>query len=280
MIHIITDSSSDISVQQAEKLGVHIIPLSITFGDKTYKEGVEITPEAFYQRLAISKHLPSTSQPSPESFIPLFTEIRDAGDSAVVILLSGKLSGTVQSAMIARQIVDCPDIHIVDSKNVAVGIRLLVDQAVALRESGLTAEALAAQLAEMADRVIFFAMVDTLEYLYKGGRLSRTAKIAGTLLGFKPIIEITDGELKLRGKGRGVKHALEKLLDLLDERAAIVPGTPYYFGYTALEEKCTLLRQMFRERRSVPREIIAPVGCAIGTHAGPGACVVCYLAQK
>ena len=144
----------------------------------------------------------------------------------------------------------------------------------------MDAAEIAAQVTEMADRVVLMAMVDTLEYLYKGGRLSRTAKIAGTLLGFKPIIEIADGELKLLGKGRGVKHTLDKLLDLMDERRSAVPGSTYYYGYTAVEEKCNLLRQMAAQRRHIAREVVSSVGCAIGTHAGPGACVICYLALK
>ena len=280
MIRIITDSTSDIDAKLARELDVEVVPLNVTFGDKTYKDGVEISTDAFYQRLAISNHLPTTSQPSPEEFLPLFTAVKEAGDSAVVILLTAKLSGTVQSAMIAKQMVDHPEIHIVDSKSATVGIRLLVDQAVAMRAEGLSAAEIAARLEDMRERVVLMAMVDTLEYLYKGGRLSRTAKIAGTLLGFKPIIELRDGELALLGKGRGVKHALEKLLDLADERPSAIPGSTYYFGYTATDDKCTLLRQMAGERHHITSQVISPVGSVIGTHAGPGACVICYLTVK
>ena len=133
---------------------------------------------------------------------------------------------------------------------------LTLDYAVKLRDRGCSGQEIAEALRELQPRVKVFASMDTLEYLYKGGRLSRTAKIAGTLLGFKPIIEIADGELKLLGKGRGVKHTLDKLLDLLDERRSAVPGSTYYYGYTAVEEKCNLLRQMAAQRRHIAREVV------------------------
>lgn len=277
MIKIITDSTSDISTQQAKDMGVEVIPLSIAFGDESYKDGIDIDIADFYEKLAGSKNLPSTSQPSPDDFLPIFNSIMESGDSAVCILLSGKLSGTVQSATIAKQIVAYPDIHIVDSKNAAVGIRILVDQAIKMREDGMDASSIADTLLGLVDRVKFYAMVDTLEYLYKGGRLSRTAKIAGTFLGFKPVLELKDGELKLLGKARGVKRALELLLDYVDKSPALEPGVPYYFGYTATTDKCDILRAMAHKRYSFDNECISPVGGAIGTHGGPGACVIGYL---
>ncbi|MGI6028722.1 MAG: DegV family protein [Candidatus Heteroscillospira sp.] len=279
MVRIITDSSSDITLNRAKELDIQVIPLTVTFDGTSYLDGVEISADAFYQKLASSKELPTTSQPSPEAFIPLFTEIKEKGDSAVVILLSGALSGTCQSATIARQMVGCADIHIVDSKNVTVGLQALVDQALEMRAQGLSAAGIAEKLSEMAERVVLLAMVDTLEYLYKGGRLSRTAKIAGTLLGFKPIITISDGAVKLLGRGRGAKNTIEKLLDISDDGAAIVPGSNCYFGYTGHDERCTQLIELATQRRNIQKYTVTSVGGAIGTHAGPGACVLCYLSE-
>lgn len=280
MVRIITDSTSDISPEEAEKLGVEVVPMGIVFGEQSYRDGIDISHNEFYQRLTSSKELPTTSQPSPDDFIPLFRDAKAKGDEVVAILLSSKLSGTLQTAVIARDIVGTGGIHIVDSGSVAVGLRLLVDLALKLRELGMSADDMASAISDAARRIRFLALVDTLEYLYRGGRLSRTARIAGGFLGFKPVIALEDGEIKLSGKARGVKRGLAAIMDIVDSLPNPVSDLPVYYGYTGDSEKCDMLREISADRFSAYETRVTSVGCAIGTHAGPGACVLGFISEK
>ena len=280
MVKIITDSTSDITREQAKAMNIEIVPLRVLFGEKVYMDGVDLSSEEFYELLDKAKVMPTTSQPSPEDFLPFFNTAAENGDSVVVILISSKLSGTLQSALIAKEITGYNDIHIIDSNSTIVGLRLLVEQAVQMRDNGMSADEIATNIMDMSQRVVLYALVDTLEYLYKGGRLSRAAKIAGTLLGFKPIITLKDGELSLLGKARGTKSALTTLLEYLDNSPAAQPGVPFYFGYTAIPEKCNMLRELATEKYKIESSRVCPVGSTVGTHVGPGACIIVYLAIK
>ena len=281
MVRIITDSTSDILPAEAARLGIDRVPLKVIFGDTAYLEGIDLSMEEFYRRLAAATTLPTTSQPGPADFLPAFEAVRDAGDSAVVILLSGALSGTVQSAVIAKEMAVYDPIYIVDSRTTILGLRLLVEYALRLRETGMDAAAIAATLEEAKRRVVLLATLDTLDYLYMGGRLSRAGKIAGTLLNFKPVITLKDGKLEVVGKGRGVPRAIETIFDAMDKLPEPDTTTaPIYFGYTAVTDKVELLREEACRRYGFPRYDLYPVGCVIGTHAGPGACVITYLAQS
>ncbi len=276
-IRIITDSTSDISREQAEKLGVSVIPLKVIFGDTEYREGVDITIEGFYERLIHSEKLPTTSQPSPEDFMRSFLSAKEAGDSVLVILIAGKLSGTVQSASIAKDLVEYDDIHIIDSTNTIMGLRLLVEHAVKLRDLGTDVKEIAGILEELKERIVFLAMVDTLEYLHKGGRLSKSSAILGSLLNFKPIITLKDGAIGVLGKERGANKAIARLLEFIDEQGTIDTRFPVYFGYTAEESKARLLMDSAVNKYHLSESGLYPVGCVVGTHAGPGACVITYI---
>lgn len=276
-IRIITDSTSDISAAQAKQLGVTIIPLKVIFGDKEYREGVEISMEGFYEKLVKEEKLPTTSQPSPDDFLKSFLEAKEARDSVVVILISGKLSGTVQSAVIAKEMAEYEDIHIVDSQTTITGLRFLVEHAVRLREEGKSAVEIILALEELKDRIVLLAMVDTLEYLYKGGRLSKSSAILGSLLRFKPIITVKDGVIGVVAKERGTNKGIAKMLECIEERGAIDNTYPLYFGYTAEDSKTRLLRESVKERFGDTNSALHPVGCVVGTHAGPGACVITYI---
>lgn len=278
MVRIITDSTSDISPQEAEQRGIGLIPLKVIFGNETFREGIDIGMEEFYQRLTAAEQLPTTSQPSPADFLPLFEEAKAAGEGAVVILISGKLSGTVQSALIAKEMVEGGDIHIVDSGTTITALRLLVERAVSLREAGWGATEIAAELEQLRGRVGLLAIVDTLEYLYRGGRLSKTGKIAGSLLNLKPVITIEDGALRVVGKARGLNKAIKLVLEELAGERAMDKSFPAYFGYTRDSGPCERFQALAgegdRDLLLAPR---FPVGCVVGTHAGPGACVITYI---
>ncbi len=278
-IRIITDSTSDISAVQAKELGVTIIPLKVIFGDKEYKEGLEITMEGFYDKLVKADKLPTTSQPSPDDFLASFLEAKNANDSVIVILISGKLSGTVQSATIAKDLAEYEDIHIVDSQITITGLRFLVEYAVKLSREGKSASEIVPILEDVKDRIVLLAMVDTLEYLHKGGRLSKSSAILGSLLKFKPIITLQDGVIGVVGKERGTNKGIAKMLEIMEERGQIDHNYPIYYGYTAEDSKTKQLMESVKERYGVKESSIHPVGCVVGTHAGPGACVITYISK-
>jgi DegV family protein with EDD domain len=276
-VRIITDSTSDISLAEAKQLDITIVPLKVIFGDKEYKEGIEITIDGFYEKLVQSEKLPTTSQPSPDDFLGYFQQAKEAGDSVVVVLIAGKLSGTLQSATIAKEMADYSDIYIVDSLNAITGLRILVDHAVKLRSQGTGAEQIAKTLEVLKDKVVLLAMVDTLEYLHKGGRLSKSSAILGSLLKFKPIITLKDGAIGVVGKERGTNKGIAKILDTVDEYGSIDQDYPVFFGYTAEDSKTLMLKEKVVEKYSLKQTQMFPVGCVVGTHVGPGACVITYI---
>mgnify|MGYP001861192885 CR=1 FL=1 len=207
MIRIITDSTADFPQNEAQALGLRVIPLQVNIDGEMYRDGLDLEPESFYEMLAEAKNLPTTSQPSPEQFLTEFEQAKQAGDEVVCITLSGELSGTLQSAMIAREEVGYAPIHIVDSRNVTLAEQLLVRRACNLASAGLTAADITQDLEAARERIRLLAIVDTLKYLHKGGRLSGAAALAGGLLGVKPVVGITDGKLGMMGKARGMAGA-------------------------------------------------------------------------
>ncbi len=276
-IRIITDSTSDISREQAEALNITLVPLKVIFGDHEYKEGVEITIDGFYEKLVQSEKLPTTSQPAPDDFLKYFNEAKAAGDSVIIMLIAGKLSGTVQSATIAKDMADYEDIYIIDSNTAITGLRILVEYAVKMRAEGKGAAEIAATIESLKDRVVLLAMVDTLEYLHKGGRLSKSSAILGTLLKFKPVITLKDGAIGVVGKERGVNKGIAKILESINEFGEIDLTYPVNLGYTAEDSKCILLKEKLEEKYKSKNFRMFPVGCVVGTHVGPGACVLTYI---
>jgi DegV family protein with EDD domain len=278
-VRIITDSTSDISLEQAKQLGVAIVPLKVIFGEKEYKEGIEITIDGFYEKLVKSDKLPTTSQPSPDDFLSYFNQAKEEGDSVVVILIAGKLSGTLQSATIAKDMADYKEIYIVDSLSAITGLRLLIEHAVKLSKQGKSAAQIAEEIENLKGRIVLLAMVDTLEYLHKGGRLSKSSAIIGSLLKFKPIITLKDGAIGVVGKERGTNKGIAKILETIDEVGVMDQNYPVYFGYTAEDSKTLLLKEKVVEKYALKHSQMYPVGCVVGTHVGPGACVITYIKQ-
>ena len=204
-IRIIVDSTADLSRECRER--VTAVPLTVHFGEKEYLDGVSITPEHFYKKLVASQDLPSTSQATPYAFSEAFEEAVEAGDQVVAIIASSGLSGTYQSAVIAASEFD-GRVFVVDSRQIAISTGVLVKYAFELLDQGMEAEAIAEELTRIREKVHLMAVVDTLEYLQKGGRVSRAVAIAGGLLSIKPIIGITsEGKIEVMGKARGNKQA-------------------------------------------------------------------------
>lgn len=283
MIRIITDSTCDLTPAKQEAYGVQVVPLTVNFGpDKVYKEGPELPPEVFFEKLAECEKLPTTSQPAPEEFLSRFLEAKQAGDEVVAVLVSSRLSGTFQSAQLAAELSDWSDhIHLVDSLNVTLGLQMLVRRAVTLRSEGLTAAEIAARLEEERADLRVYALVDTLKYLQKGGRLSKTTAVAGTLLGIKPVVAIVDGKVEVVGKARGLAGAYVTVFKQINGGDESLDGMrPWVLGYTGKRAGLQPFRQYICDNLGLPDPGETAIGAVIGTHVGPGACGIAYFAKK
>ncbi len=280
MVRIITDSTSDFPLEQAQELGVRVIPMQLNIDGEVYRDGLDMEPETFYDLLAQAKILPTTSQPSPEQFITEFEQARQAGEEVVCITVSGELSGTLQSAMIAREEVGYEHIHLVDSRNVTLAEQLLVRRACHLAQAGLTAADIAQDLEAVRGRIRLLAIVDTLKYLHKGGRLSGAAALAGGLLGVKPVVGITDGKLGMMGKARGMAGAYVTLFKLIEEQGGIDESEPYLVGYTGSRTQAMPFVRFVSQNLGLEKPAVLPIGTVIGTHAGPGAAGIAFFAKE
>ena len=279
-VRIITDSGVDFPGEVDPR--VTVIPLSITFGTTTYADGVDITNDRFYEMLIESDELPKTSQATPYVFQQAFEDVRAAGDEAVVITLSSKLSGTHQSAVTAAS--DFPEVHVVDSKSVTIGESLLVLYALRLADEGLGAAEIAERVAASVDRVCLLALLDTLEYLRRGGRIPKSVGMIGEVLSIKPVVGVEDGEVVMLGKARGSKNGRNQLRQQV-EKHGIDFSMPILLGYTGLSDK--LLRKYLEDNRVIwedrvteDRLPIASVGATIGTHVGPGAIALAFFSER
>ena len=276
-VNIIVDSTADITEDMKERLTV--VPLTLRFGDEEYIEGVTIQKKEFYQKLIESDVLPKTSQAVPADFSDIFEKIAAAGESAVVITLSSKLSGTWQSAMIAaREYED--SVYVVDSRNVAIGTAILAKLALRLVDEGMGAREIAERLEKEREKICLIAMLDTLEYLKKGGRISAAAAFAGGVLSIKPVVCIRDGEIVILGKARGSKQGNNLLVSEIRKTGGIDFTKPILLGYTGLDD--TLLQKYIEDSKALWEEGISSlettmIGSVIGTHAGPGAVAVAFF---
>ena len=279
-VKIIVDSTADLRPEIAAKVG--IVPLSVQFGDKTYVSGVDITSQQFYEMLVESDILPTTSQPAPYLFEEEFEKAVQEGHDVVCLTCSGKLSGTYQSANIAAAEFD-GKVRVVDSNTIAIGLAILTEYAVDLAEKGLSAEEIELKLLRKRDKVRLLALLDTLEYLKKGGRISATVALAGGLLNIKPVICIEDGAIKQLGKARGSKQGNNLLVQEIQKAGGVDYNMPLMLGYTGLND--SLLQKYIQDsvdlwEGKVENLPISIVGSVVGTHAGPGAVAVAFFAAE
>lgn len=282
MVRIVIDSASDIELEKAKELNLDFMPLKTIFGEDEYLDGVTITHEQFFEKLIECGTMPTTSQISPYDFEKKFEEIKAAGDTAVVITLSSLLSGTYQSATIAASdYEDC--VTVVDSLNVCIGEQNLVMLAVRLRDQGLSASEIAVELEEAKHRIKVLAVFDTLEYLKRGGRISKTAAWAGNMLSIKPVISIEKGEVAVLGKARGSKNGNNMLIQQINQSNGIDFSMPYSLAYSGLSD--VLLQKYVKDSSAIweghtDTLPVSTIGATIGTHAGPGAIAVSYFECK
>lgn len=276
-VRIIVDSTADLAENIRARFTV--LPLTLRFGDEEYQDGVTITSQEFYEKLVESDVMPSTSQATPYQFAEAFRAAVEAGDDVVAITVSSKLSGTWQSAMIAAN--EFPGkVFVVDSRSVAIGSGILAEYALELADQGMEAKEIAERLTAERENVRVLAMVNTLEYLKRGGRISKSVAFAGELLSIKPVIAIRDGEVAIIGKARGSRAANNLLVKEIESAGGVDFFKPVMLGYTGMSD--AMLQKYIRDSAALWEDHIEElrttiVGSVIGTHAGPGAVAVAFF---
>ncbi len=281
MVKIITDSTADFTAAEAAELGIDIVHLRTRFGEEEYIDGVDITPHQFYEKLVESDVLPTTSQPSPAEFEAAFASALEEAGEVVAITISSALSGTYQSAVIAAEAFG-DRVRVVDSLSASIGEQVIVRRAAQLAAEGLSAAELAGRIEAERGDVCVLALLDTLEYLKRGGRISAAAAFAGGVLAIKPVITLRDGAVVMAGKARGSKNG-GNLLNQFAEKRGIDFSRPYLLGYTGLSD--ALLMKYAADSgelwRSYTEELpVTAIGSVIGTHGGPGAIAVAFFGLK
>ena len=279
-LKIVLDSTSDLVPELLGKF--EIVPLTVNFGEEEFIDGVTITREEFYAKLIESDVIPTTSQASPEAFERVFKKLVENGDEVLCITVASKLSGTYQSACIAAE--EFPGkVRVIDSRSVAIGSAILAEFALSLLEKGFSAEEIEKELIKKREDIIIVALIDTLEYLKKGGRLSKTAAFAGSLLNIKPVVSVEDGEINVLGKARGSKQGNNFLIKEIEKAGGVDFSMPLLLGYTGhdpymLEKYKEDSRFIWEGKVESLRETC--IGSVIGTHVGPGAIAVAFFRKS
>ena len=268
MIRFLVDTASDYTVEEIKAKGMEIVPMHITFGEADYRDGYDLTKDRFYELLTSNEAFPKTSQPTPQDFVDIFEEAEEKGDELICILLSSKLSGTFQSAMLAKNIVEYDKIHLVDSLGATHMIRFMTDYAQELAEAGKTAKEIVAELDEMKSKIKVLAVVDTLEYLCKGGRVNKATAAIGEVAKVKPMITVAEGEVAVIGKSLGKNKAIGNLLKALEE-CEVDERFPIYSLSTLGTENCEAFEKRLTDAGYSFKERLQ-IGATIGTHVGPG----------
>ena len=276
MVELIIDSTTDLRPGLRERFNV--VPLTVAFGETEYIDGVTITHDGFYEKLIESDVLPTTSQATPAAFAAVFEQVAARGNTAVVLTVASGLSGTYQSAVIASE--DFPGFAVVDGTSVAIGTGILAEQALRYRDAGLTAEEIAEKLEADKEKVHVIALLDTLEYLKKGGRISGAVALAGSMLAIKPVATVKDGQIRMLGKARGSRQGNNLLVQEIEKAGGVDFDRPVLLGYTGLSDH--MLVKYMEDSRALweeSREALeyTSIGSVVGTHAGPGAIAVAFF---
>ena len=279
-IRVITDSAADLP--QPCRPEITVLPMAVTFGEEQFLDGVDLAHRRFYEKLIEGDALPTTSQINPAQFEEAFRRAVDEGEDVVAVVLSSKLSGTCQSARIAAE--EFPGrVFVVDSENATIGQQILVRRALDLLDQGLDAAAIAGELEREKKDIRLVALLDTLEYLKRGGRISPSVALVGGLLSVKPVIAVEHGEVVMLGKARGSKNGSNLLVQEIRKTNGVDFDRPYLLGYTGLED--SLLQKYIADSAALWAEHtnalpIGTIGGTIGTHVGPGAVAVAFFQRS
>ncbi|MBW5444659.1 DegV family EDD domain-containing protein [Cohnella sp. CFH 77786] len=271
-VALVTDSTADIPRELRDRLGISMVPLKVMFGSETYLDNIELQPDEFYQKLTRSQALPTTSQPSPADFYDVFKKLTDEGRSVVSVHLSGAFSGTYQSAVIAKSMFeDGADITVIDSCSASYGYGHIVVAAAELAARGAAAEEVVAEVHRLRRAMRLYVLVDTLEYLQKGGRIGKAAALVGSLLNIKPILTIDDGGVITSvDKVRGQKRAMARIAELLEANLGSRPINLMIALTPGFDETAKELSALLKQRFDVRSYLETAIGPVVGTHAGPG----------
>ncbi|WP_019638379.1 DegV family protein [Paenibacillus fonticola] len=280
-VKIFADSTSDLPAGWVDKYNIGIIPLYVVFGDQTYRDGIDIAPVDIYERVAAAGSLPKTTAPSPQDFLEAFAPCVEQGNDIVYISISSSLSSTYQNALIAAGEFPEGRVHVVDSLNLCSGIGLLVMKAVRAAEQGLSAQQIVELLEKARSLVSTEFVIDTLEYLYKGGRCSGMQNFIGSLLQIRPVLRVVDGSIipayKVRGKKeKAVQQMLDNALakkDQMDDDLIIV-------AHTLAEDEARRLAAILKEQAPAREVAIAEAGCVISSHCGPHTVAIMYMNKQ
>ena len=279
MVKIIVDSGSDITKAQADEMGIVMVPIEVQFGDEVFMDGVDLMPSEFYDKLVQSKDIPTTSLINEYRWTEVFEDATKNGDEVVTVVLSSKISGTYNCAKEAASKFD-GKVFVVDSLSATLGERVLVQYALKLVEAGKFAKEIFEELDEKKNKLHVYAMIDTLKYLKKGGRISSTTAFFGELLAIKPIAGIVDGEVKMLGKEKGMKNVHKTMCGFVEKDGGIDYSLPYGLLWTGNDK--TLLDKFVvncnnlwcEDSETIQQHMM---GCTIGTHIGPGAFGIVYF---
>ena len=280
-VRLVIDSASDIEYSMAMEKGWVFLPITVSFGEEQLKDGIDINASSFYDRLIESDVMPVTSQITPYVYQQTFDKIIESGDTPIVITLSSKLSGTYQSACVAAENASAK-VYVIDSLNAALGEALIVEYADRLVRQGLSPEEIVEKVEEKKGKIHLLALLDTLEYLKKGGRISSAVAFAGALLSIKPVIAVEDGEVKLVGKARGSKNGNNLLAEMIRNCGQIDYDMPYTLAYSGNSD--ALLKKYVEDSKHLWAEdadkmSVMRIGATIGTHVGPGAIGVAFFVK-
>ena len=280
MVRIITDSAADFEPNELEQMQISCIPLKVLFGTEEYEENINLSKPQFYDKMLETGAVPKTSQAAPQVLADLFAEAKAAGDEAIYFTLSSALSGTWQSAMFIREDVGYEGAYVVDTRNATGGQRMLVEHAVKLRDEGKSAAEIVAAVEELRGRIVLYACINTLEYLYKGGRISHLSYTLGTLAQIKPIIHVDHhGRVDIPAKAMGMRKGMDHLCKQADAKKPD-PDFPLYVMYTDDRSVAeTLAVRLAEHGHAIHEKHIIQVGAAIGSHIGPKACGLVYVGK-
>lgn len=269
-IRIIIDSTSDVTEDIIKKHNIKMVPLTVNFGEESYKDKIELSSTEFFKKLVNAEKLPTTSQVSPGTFVETFSEILLEGDQILGIFLASELSGTYDSALIAKNMIGSDNIQIIDSKSVCLGAFALILEAIKLVEQGRQIDEIVEELEKVKENIVAVAGLDTLKYLEKGGRLSKGQAVVGSLLNIKPILEIKDGKLSVIEKVRGKNKTIKWFDEWIEKNEFDLSNKTLLLFYAQNYDQLKILRKALESKYKIKNIIEQEVGAVIGTHAGPG----------
>ncbi|MDD4069982.1 MAG: DegV family protein [Candidatus Izemoplasmatales bacterium] len=277
-VKIITDSTCDLTKELIEKNDIEVVPLFVNFGEESYLDGVNLTVPKMYELVTEKKILPKTAAPSPGSFEKTFKKYLDEGYEIVYMGIGSKFSATLQSANVAKQNLDSEDIYLVDSLNLSSGTGLLILKAIKFRSQGLSGKEIKEKLEEIVPKVRSQFVIDTLEYLYKGGRLNALSALFGSMLRIKPIIKVRDGIMAVGKKGRGsIKKGIDLMLGEVFEDKDNIDSDFMMITHSLADESSTYIKSRLEGEIKVDNLYDTSAGCVISSHCGKGTIGVLYI---